>query len=131
VYITTGASFATSISSTYIASTIPYLLVNPFVCFGLGGLLATAGFVSAWYMKPQEITMYEATRTYIKTTNSTTRLAMYGLGCMGIGLFFLPFANMISAMSAYFLTNFMALTIGSFGGASLLMTLMPKMRLFR
>jgi hypothetical protein len=58
-------------------------------------------------------------------------LAIYGLGCIGVGIFFLPFANMAAAVSPYFLTNLMALTIGSFGGASLLMTLMPKMRLFR
>jgi hypothetical protein len=50
---------------------------------------------------------------------------------MGVGISFLPFANMAAAMSPYFLTNLMALTIGSFGGASLLVTLMPKMKLFR
>jgi hypothetical protein len=131
VYLTTGASFLTTLGSTYLTSTIPYLVVNPFVCFGLGGLLSTVGYVTAWYMKPQEITVYESARTYIKTTNNTARIAMYGLGCMGMGIGFLPFANMAAAMSPYFLMNLMSLTIGSFGGASLLVTLMPKLKLFR
>lgn len=131
VYITTGASFLATLNATYLASTIPYLVVNPFVCFGMGGLLSAIGYVSAWYMKPQEITVYEAQRTYLKTTNSTLRLIMYGLGCVGMGVAFLPFANMAAAMSPYFLMNLMALTIGSFGGASLLVTLTPKLKFFR
>jgi len=131
VYLTTGLSFITTLSSTYIVSTIPYMVVNPFVCFGIGGLLSTVGFISAWYMKPQEVTVYESTRSYIKTTNNSLRLTMYGIGCFGSGIAFLPFANMAAAISPYFLMNLMALSIGSFGGASLLITLMPKVKLFR
>lgn len=131
VYLTTGASFLATLSATHLASTIPYLMVNPFVCFGVGGLLSALGYVSAWYMKPQEITVYEAARTFIKTTNSWPRILMYALGCTGMGVAFLPFANMAAAMSPYFLTNMMALTIGSFGGASLMITLMPKLKMFR
>ena len=75
--------------------------------------------------------MYEPDRTYVKTVNSNTRLAFYGLGCVGMGIFFVPFATMISALSPYFLTNLMALTIGSFGGASAMVYLMPKVKIMR
>ena len=106
-------------------------MVNPFVCFGLGGLLSAVGYVSAWYMKPQEITVYESNCTFIKTTNNTARIVMYGLGCFGMGMGFLPFANMAAAISPNFLMNLMSLTIGSFGGASLLVTLLPKVKMLR
>ncbi len=56
---------------------------------------------------------------------------MYGIGCFGLGIAFLPIANMAAAISPYFLLNLMALTIGNFGGASLLITFLPKVKLFR
>jgi hypothetical protein len=93
--------------------------------------MSLIGFVPSYFMKPEEVTVYEATRTYIKTTNSWKRLALYSVGCMGMGVAFVPFAAMISAFSPYFINNLMALTIGSFGGASLLITLLPKVRMFR
>lgn len=131
VYLTTGASFLGSIFSTFMASSIPYFAVNPFICIGLGGAMAVAGYVPSYFMKPEEVTVYEATRTYIKTVNSFKRLILYSLGCAGIGVACVPFSAMISAFSPYFINNLMALTIGSFGGASLLVTLLPKIKLFK
>lgn len=59
VYITTGSAILTSIATTYLANTLPYLVVNPFICFGIGGLMSVGGFVSSWYMKPEQLTIYE------------------------------------------------------------------------
>lgn len=130
VYITTGTAILTCIGSTYMANTLPYLVVNPFVCFGIGGLLSVAGFVSSWYIKPEQLTIYDDDKAYIKTANPPIRLGLYGMGCIGLGIFFLPFANMISAFSPYFLANLTALTVGTFGGATLFKTLFPKTQLF-
>jgi hypothetical protein len=53
------------------------------------------------------------------------------MGCVGLGVAFLPILMMTASFSPQIISNLLALTVGSFGGASLLVYAFPKLPLFR
>ena len=67
----------------------------------------------------------------LKTRNNIFRLFFYILGCSGLGLGSLPLLAMSASISPQIISNLIALTIGSFGGASLVAAGLPKIGLFQ
>lgn len=52
------------------------------------------------------------------------------MGWIGLGLFSMPFSNMLSSLMPMLIPNLAAMTIGCFGGASLFIASMPRLPLF-
>jgi len=98
----------------------------------IGGLVSTlVGFISTNYMKPEYYSTVEKINNkekieILKSRNSPLRLAMYGLGTVGLGLGAAPLFAMAGAISPTILPTAIGLTTAIFGGASLLAYKMPK-----
>lgn len=52
------------------------------------------------------------------------------MGWAGLGLFSMPFANMVASFMPMIIPNLMMMTLGCFGGASLMIAAMPRLPLF-
>lgn len=62
----------------------------------------------------------------MRTTNSPARLALYGMGVLGLGLGATPLFMMAQAMSPSIIPTALGITTAIFGGASLMAYNMPK-----
>jgi FtsH-binding integral membrane protein len=131
VYNTTGLSILGALSTSYAVLSVPVLsaMMMP---LAMGGLASTLiGFISAIYMKPQYYTEEEALNnrekiSIFKSKNGPLRLAMYGLGTVGLGLSAAPLMAFASAVSPTILPTAIGLTAAIFGGASIIAYRMPK-----
>ena len=52
------------------------------------------------------------------------------MGWAGLGLLAMPFANMLASFMPMLIPNLMAMTVGCFGGASIVIASMPRLPLF-
>ena len=119
-----------ALGTLHVASSIPYFTMNPLMCIGYGTLMTVAGLFSSYYIRPHIVVEAEEGYQHVKTRNGLIRTSLFVMGWMGVGLTSMPFSNMVSSLMPMLVPNLMAMTVGCFGGASLLIASMPRMPLF-
>ena len=119
-----------ALGTVNIASSIPYFVMNPLMCIGYGSVMTLSGMLGAYFIKPHIVVEEEEGHQHMKTRNGIVRGSLYIMGWMGLGLMSMPFANMLSSLMPMIVPNLMAMTIGCFGGASIVIAGMPRMPLF-
>jgi FtsH-binding integral membrane protein len=129
VYSTTAMSLLGALGSSYIFMGMPFVYTHVGMSMLLGAVMTFGGFVGAQYMKPTNIVQRIEGMEIFKTINSPTRLGLYGMGVIGLGLGAAPLFMMTQAVSPTILPTALALSSAIFGGASLIAYNMPKDRM--
>lgn len=44
-----------ALGTVYIASSIPYFVMNPFMCIGYGTIMTASGMLAAYHIKPHVV----------------------------------------------------------------------------
>jgi FtsH-binding integral membrane protein len=128
MYNTTALSIGGALAAAYAGMSIPMLAMNPGVTAIVGGLTMLASFVGVQYMRPMVVTENVAgvPAPIYKTQNPISRILLYSLGVASLGLSASPIFMYMQAISPSIITSSLGITLGIFGGASLMAYNMPK-----
>ena len=126
VYNTAGMSIIAALSSSYMFMTMPFVYTNMGMSVLLGAVMTIGGFVGTQYMRPVNVIEKINGVEIFKTINSPTRLGLYGMGILGLGLGGAPLFMMAQAISPTIVPTALALSSAVFGGASLVAYNIPK-----
>jgi FtsH-binding integral membrane protein len=127
VYNTTGLSIGGALLAAALGTAMPFCAIHP-VATSIGGMLASlACFIGVQFTTPNTITEYiPGTSTPIyKTQNPLHRILMYSLGIATLGISTSPLFSFILATNPSIITASLGLTMGIFGGASLMAYRLP------
>jgi FtsH-binding integral membrane protein len=114
------------LGGAYVAMSIPALMMHPLATVLIGALLTIGSFIGVQFMRPIRVEENILGNYLLKTQNPISRILLYSLGVTSLGLSASPLFAYISMISPNIIASSLAITLGIFGGASIMAYAMPK-----
>jgi FtsH-binding integral membrane protein len=114
----------------YGLSKVEWFQERPMTCVIVGGLSTIVGFVGAKFIAPIDASYEKDGKLVRNTRNKPSRLALYLLGSLGLGLTVTPLVLEANLRSPDIIPSALAITGSLLGGASLVAYSLPKRKLF-
>lgn len=128
IYNTTALSVIGALGGAYVGMTIPALMMSPLATSLIGTLVAIGSFVGVQSMRPQHVVenVLGAPNPILKTQNSVSRILLYSLGVLSLGISTSPLFAYMQMAHPSVITASLGVTLGIFGGASAISYALPK-----
>lgn len=128
IYNTTALSVMGALGGAFIGMNLPIVLLNPLPTVIGAGMVTLASFMGVQYMKPTNVkeSILGAQGSIYKTQNSISRILIYSMGVLSLGISTSPLFAYMQMISPSIIPSSLGITMGIFGGASAMAYAMPK-----